>query len=155
MQQLVCYVHSTGCVFLGGEGGGKGLGENDENEQKNNKIGKNFQSGIDLSPRSTRAGGPNVAPPGRGSSARDTPTQSSSSGTVGKNGRAPSPWEGKNIEDFVAIYSRFCIPKIFAKDNQKIKIFFTCTGCGSESNFYNFSKILILLFTLMYKHGFK
>ena len=132
------------------------MGENDENEQKNNKIGKNFQSGIDLSPRSTRAGGPNVAPPGGGSSARDKSTHSSPLWIVDENGRACSLWDGINIDDFVAICSRFYITKILAKNNQKIKIFFTCTGYSeSESNFFNFSKILILLFTLIYKHGFK
>ena len=156
MQQFGCYVHSTGCHFWGGEGGGKGLGEKDKNEQKNKKIGKNFQCGMDFSPRPPRAGGSNVAPPGRGSSARDTSTQSCPLWIVDKSGRAPSPWEGKNVEDFVAICSRFYITNILAKNNQKIKIFFTCTGhSGSESNFYNFSKILILLFISLYKHGFK
>ena len=143
-------------LSLGGGGGVSRVGKKGKNEQKNNKMGKNFQCGIDLSPRPTRAGGPRVAPPGGGSSARDKSTHSSPLWIVDENGRAPSLWDGINIEDFVAICSRFYITKILAKNNQKIKIFFTCTGYSeSESNFFNFSKTLILLFISMYKHGFK
>ena len=154
--QFVCYDHSTGCSHWGGEGGVKGLGKKEKNEQKNNKMGKNFQCGIDLSPRPTRAGGPRVAPPGGGSSARDKSTHSSPSWIVDENGRACSLRDGINIDNFVAICTRFYITKILAKNNQKITIFFTCTGYSeSESNFFNFSKILILPFISMYKHGFK
>ena len=154
--QLVCYVHLTGCSHWGGEGGFQGRGKKEKNEQKNNKMGKNFQCGIDLSPRPTRAGGPRVTPPREGSSARDKSTHSGPSWIVDESGRACSLRDGINIDNFVASFTRLYITKILAKNNQKIKIFFTCTGySGSESNFYNFSKILILLFISLYKHGFK
>ena len=145
-----------GVLIGGGEGGVKGLGKKEKNEQKNNKMGKNFQCGIDLSPRPTRAGGPRVTPPKEGSSARDKSTHSGPSWIVDESGRACSLRDGINIDNFVASFTRLYITKILAKNNQKIKIFFTCTGySGSESNFYNFSKILILLFISLYKHGFK
>ena len=90
--QLVCYDHSTGCSHWGGEGGFQGLGKKEKKRtKKNNKMGKNFQCGIDLSPRPTRAGGPRVTPPREGSSARDKSTHSGPSWIVDESGRACSP----------------------------------------------------------------
>ena len=119
-------------------------------------MGKNFQCGIDLSPRPTWAGGPSVTPPEGGDAARDKSTLTLPLRIVDKSGWVYSFGDGLNIDNFVANFTRFYITKILANNNQKFTIFITCTGYSkSESNFFNFSKILILLFTLMYKHGFK
>ena len=42
MQQLVCYDHSTGCSFWGGEGGVKGLGKKRKKWTKKQQTGEKF-----------------------------------------------------------------------------------------------------------------
>ena len=156
MQQLVCYDHSTGCSLWGGEGGVKGLGKKEKNEQKNNKMGKNFQFGIDSSPCPVWAGGPCVTPFVRGDPARYKSTHTLPLRKVDNSGRVCSYGDGLNVDNFVADYTRLYIVNILANSNQKTTIFTTCTGHSkSESNLFNFSKFLILLFNFNYKHGLK
>ena len=154
--QFVCYVHSAGFSVEGGEGGCQGRGKNEENKQKNNKMGKNFQFGIDPSPRPVRAGGPCVTPSVGGDPACYKSTHTLPLRTVDKSGRVCSYGDGLNVDNFVANFTRFYIAKILANSNQKTTIFITCTGHSkSESNLFNFSNFLILLFIFNYKHGFK
>ena len=154
--QFVCYIHSAGFSVKGGEGGFQGRGKNEENKQKNNKMGKNFQFGIDPSPRPARAGGPSVTPSVGGDAARYKSTHTLPLRTVDKSGRVCSYGDGLNVDNFVANFTRFYIAKILANSNQKTTIFITCTGHSkSESNLFNFSNFLILLFIFNYKHGFK
>ena len=132
------------------------MGKKGENEQKNNKMGKNFHLGIDSSPCPVWAGGPCVTPFVKGNPARFKPTHTISSGKVGNSERVCFGKDGPNFDDFVADYIRLYIVNILANSNHKTTIFTTCTGHSkSESNLYDFSKFLILLFNFNYKHGFK
>ena len=154
--QYVCYVHPAGLSGEGGEGGCQGRGKNEKNKQKNNKMGKNFQFGIDSSPCPVWAGGPCVTPFVRGDPARYKSTHTFPLRKVDNSGRACFYKDGLNFDDFVADYTRLYIVNILANSNQKTTIFTTCTGHSkSESNLYDFSKFLILLFNFNYKHGFK
>ena len=154
--QYVCYVHSAGFSVEAGEGGCQGRGKKEKNKQKNNKMGKNFQFGIDPSPRPVWAGGPCVTPSVGGDPARYKSTHTLPLRTVDKSGRVCSYGDGLNVDNFVANFTRLYIAKILAISNQKTTIFITCTGHSkSESNLFNFSNFLILLFIFNYKHGFK
>ena len=127
-----------GSLLRGGEGGFQGGGKNEENKQKNNKMGKNFQFGIDPSPRPVRAGGPCVTPSVGGDAARYKSTHTLPLRTVDKSGRVCSYGDGLNVDNFVANFTRFYIAKILANSNQKTTIFITCTGHSkSESNLFN------------------
>ena len=151
--QLVCYEHLTECSHWGGEGG---WGKKGKNKQKNNKMGKNFQFGIDPSPCPIWAGGLRVTPFVRGDPARGKSTHTFPLGKVDNSGRVCFCKDGPNFDDFVADFTRIYIANILANSNHKTTIFTTRTGHSkSESNLYDFSKFLILPFYLNYKHGLK
>ena len=119
-------------------------------------MGKFFQFDVDPSSCPAWAGGPSVAPSAGGDSLHDTPTHTFPLRTVGKSGEVLSSRDGLNVDNSVVNLTRFYIVKILANSNHKTTIFITCTGHSkSESNSFNISNFLILVFILIYKHGFK
>ena len=149
----VNYIQSAGFHF--GRGGRCRRKHKNWGEKKQKRM-KLFQEQDVFPPYQSWVGGPSYAPFGKGVSLRDTLASASPVRHASKNGGVRFLKDGLYVDISAVYIKHFYINKFSTFFKHKLATFIIRTGLSEPKPFsLNYFDFLILVFILIYKHGFK